>query len=325
SFVRPYLYGVQFKKPADLKYRFNWTSPIGVSYTDPNEVYVGGNVLFKSTDGGKHWTPISPDLTRNDKTKQLTSGGSIEYDISGAETFGNILSFSISPLDAKIIWAGTDDGVVQVTRDGGEHWSNVTSSISSLPEWGRLQQIEASPNDPATAYAAVDFHEVDNNKPYVFKTHDFGKTWTSIAQGLPQDDPARVVREDPNQKGYLVVGTDTALFFSSDDGSHWTQIKSNFPTTAVYDIKFIKKSHDLVVATHGRGLFVLDDISPLEEKGAELAGSEFHLFGSLPAVNWHNWNKHGFSSGGFVARNPATAAVITYYLPAEITASPDLG
>jgi len=323
SSIRPYLHGVQLKKPADLKYRFNWTSPIGVSLTDANEVYVGGNVLFKSTDGGAHWTPISPDLTRNDKTKQETSGGTIEYDISGAETFGCILAFSISPLDPKIIWVGTDDGVVQVTRDGGANWTNVTSSIPELPQWGRLQQIEASPNDPATAYIAVDFHELDNNKPYVFKTHDYGKIWTAIMHGLPEEDPARVIREDPNQKGFLVVGTDTGLFYSSDDGSHWTALKSNFPTVPIYDIKFIKKNHDLVVATHGRGLFILDDISPLEESGAQVARSDFHLYGGVPGTNWHNWNKHGFSSGGYVAPNPSNGATITYYLPSEIKVTPE--
>ena len=324
SSIRPYLEGVQLKKPADLKYRFNWTSPIAVSYTDPNEVYIGGNVLFKSTDGGAHWTPISPDLTRNDKSKQETSGGSIEYDISGAETFGCILAFSISPLDPKIIWVGTDDGVVQVTKDGGATWSNVTGNMPNLPQWGRIQQIEASPSDPATAYVAVDFHEVDNNKPYVFKTHDSGKTWTAINAGLPEDSPARVVREDPNQKGFLALGTDTSVYYSSDDGAHWTQIKSNFPTVPIYDIKFIKQTHDLVVATHGRGLFILDDIAPLEESGAELARSDFHLYSGLPGVNWHNWNKHGFSPGGYSAPNPPNGAVITYYLPLEMKVTPEL-
>lgn len=324
SSIRPYLEGVQLKKPADLKYRFNWTSPIAVSYTDPNEVYIGGNVLFKSTDGGAHWTPISPDLTRNDKSKQETSGGSIEFDISGAETFGCILAFSISPLDPKIIWVGTDDGVVQITKDGGATWSNVAGNMPNLPQWGRIQQIEASPSDPATAYVAVDFHEVDNNKPYVFKTHDSGKTWTAINAGLPEDSPARVVREDPNQKGFLALGTDTSVYYSSDDGAHWTQIKSNFPTVPIYDIKFIKQTHDLVVATHGRGLFILDDIAPLEESGAELARSDFHLYSGLPGVNWHNWNKHGFSPGGYSAPNPPNGAVITYYLPQEMKVTPEL-
>jgi photosystem II stability/assembly factor-like uncharacterized protein len=322
SSIRPYVEGVSRRRPADLKYRFNWTSPIAVAYDNPNEVYLGGNVLFKSTDGGAHWTPISPDLTRNDKAKQETSGGSIEYDISGAETFDCILSFSISPLDPKIIWVGTDDGVVQMTRDGGANWTNVTGSIPNLPQWGRIQQIEASPNDPNTAYVAVDFHEVDNNKPYVFKTHDAGKTWTAIMQGLPEEDPARVIRENPNQKGFLVVGTDTGLFYSGDDGSHWTALKSNFPTVPIYDIKFVKKTHDMVVATHGRGLFILDNILPLEESNGQIARSDFHLFPSLPAVNWHNWNKRG-GAAGFVAPNPASGAVITYYLPTEIKPTPE--
>jgi photosystem II stability/assembly factor-like uncharacterized protein len=323
NFVRPYLQGVQSMKPSDLKYRFNWTSPIAVSMTDPNEVYLGGNVLFRSTDGGKGWKPISPDLTRNDKTKQQSSGGPIWLDLSGAETVGAILSISISPVDPKTIWVGTDDGVVQVTRDGGQNWMNATANIPNLPQWGRLQQIEASPSDASSAYVAVDFHEVENNKPYAFKTHDGGKTWTSIAAGLPQDDPARVVREDPNRKGFLVLGTDTSLFYSSDEGAHWTQIKSNFPTVPIYDIKFIKKTHDLVVATHGRGLFVLDDITPLEESGAELARTDFHLFPVASAVNWHNWNKHGFASGGYVAPNPLNGAVITYWLPKEIKENAD--
>jgi photosystem II stability/assembly factor-like uncharacterized protein len=324
SFLRPYLFGVQSMKPSDLKYRFNWTSPIAVSYSDPNEVYLGGNVLFRSTDQGEHWTAISPDLTRNDKSKQISSGGPIYLDLSGAESFDAILSISISPVDPKTIWVGTDDGVVQVTRDGGEHWSNVTAAIPNLPEWGRLQQIEASPHDANTAYIAVDFHELDNNKPYAFKTHDGGKTWTSISQGLPADDPARVIREDPNRRGFLVLGTDAGLFYSADDGAHWTAFRSNFPTASIYDIKFIKKMHDLVVATHGRGLFVLDNITPLEESGGDFAKSEFHLFPIAPAVNWHAWNKHGFSSGGFSAPNPPTGAVISYYLPAELKVTPQM-
>lgn len=323
-FVRPYLKGAQSMKPADLKYRFNWTSPIAVSHTDPNEVYLGGNVLFRSTDGGAHWTPISPDLTRNDKSKQISSGGPIELDLSGAENFDTLLSISISPVDPKTIWVGSDDGLVQVTRDGGQHWSNVTGNIHDLPQWGRIQQIDAARSDADTAYVAVDFHEVENNKPYVFKTHDGGKTWTSISQGLPADDPARVVREDPNRKGFLVLGTDTGLFYSADDGSHWTQIKSNFPTVPIYDLKFVKQSHDLVVATHGRGLFVLDDITPLEESGAELAKSGFHLYPIAPATNWHIWNKHGFASGGYVAPNPPNGASISYFLPQEIKVAPEM-
>src|SRR5262249_16324597 len=242
------------------------------------------------------------------------------------ETVGGILSMALSPVDSKTIWVGTDDGVVQVTRDGGKNWTNVTAAMTGLPQWGRIQQIEASPSDADSAYVAVDFHEVDNNKPYVFKTHDGGKTWTSIAQGLPGDDPARVVRESPNHKGFLVLGTDTSLFHSNDDGAHWTPLKSNFPTAPVYDLKFIKKTHDLVVATHGRGLFVMDDITPLEETGVELAKSEFHVYPVQSAVNWHFWNRRsGFTQSGFVTPNPLPGAVIPYSLRAEIKPNPERG
>ncbi|HYJ47652.1 MAG TPA: hypothetical protein VEV81_13640, partial [Pyrinomonadaceae bacterium] len=319
--LRPYLQGVGALKPADLKYRFNWTSPIAVSATNPEEIYLGGNVLFKSTDGGAHWTPISPDLTRNDKAKQESSGGPVELDMSGAETFDTILSFVISPVDPKVIWVGTDDGLVQMTRDGGGHWANVSANIKGLPEWGRLQQIEASPFSAGTAYVAVDFHEVDNDKPYVFKTTDFGASWTPISQGLPMDQPAKVIREDPNRRGFLVVGTETGLFYSADDGAKWTPIKSNFPTVPVYDIKFVKKSRDLVVATHGRGLFVLDNITPLEEMNNGVGG--FQLFSAQAATHWLMWNKRGFSMGGYSAPNPPRGASIDYYLPAELKATPE--
>jgi photosystem II stability/assembly factor-like uncharacterized protein len=322
--LRPYLQGVEALKPADLKYRFNWTSPIAVSATDPNEIYLGGNVLFKSTDGGAHWTPISPDLTRNDKSKQESSGGAVELDLSGAETFDTILSICISPVDPKVIWVGTDDGNVQVTRDGGAHWTNAAANVRGLPQWGRLQQVEASPISADTAYIAVDFHEVDNDKPYVFKTHDFGQTWTSISAGLPEDQPVKVVREDPNRKGFLVAGTETGLFYSTDDGAKWTPLRSNFPTVPVYDVKFVKKSHDLLVATHGRGLFVLDNITPLEEWNTQtVAAGGFQLFSVPPANNWQMWGRRGFSMGGYSAPNPPRGATIDYYLPSEIRPTPE--
>jgi photosystem II stability/assembly factor-like uncharacterized protein len=313
DFMRPYLQGVTDLAPKDLKYRFNWTSPIAVAPNDWKTVYLGGNVLFKSTDAGKNWTPISPDLTRNDKSKQLPSGGPVELDMSGAETFDAILSLAVSVSDPNVIWVGTDDGVVQVTRDGGKSWANVTPA--RVPEWGRVQQIEVSPFAPGTAYVALDYHQVENNKPYVFKTHDFGKTWISIANGLPGNDPARVLRENPNKRGMLVLGTDTGLFYSYDDGEHWTPLKSNFPTAPIYDIKFHKSSHDLVVATHGRGLFVLDDITPLEE-GLQQA-SDLHLYSSQPGVKWRMWpgEKHGFSArGDYSAPNPPNGVVISYSL-----------
>ncbi|MBZ5570213.1 MAG: hypothetical protein LAN64_20530 [Acidobacteriia bacterium] len=319
DFMRPYLHGVTDMAPKDLRYRFNWTSPIAAAPNDWKTVYLGGNVLFQSTDAGKTWNPISPDLTRNDKSKQLASGGPVELDMSGAETFDTILSMALSPSDANVIWVGTDDGLVQVTRDGGKTWSNVTPP--KVPEWGRVQQIEVSPFAPGTAYVALDYHQVENNKPYVFKTHDFGKTWTSIASGLPGDDPARVVRENPNQKGMLVLGTDAGLFYSYDEGGRWTAMKGNFPAAPIYDIKFHQANHDLIVATHGRGLFVLDDITPLEETTAQVLGKEFHLYSSQPGVKWRMraGEKHGFSArGDFSAPNPPTGVIISYYLAKAI-------
>jgi photosystem II stability/assembly factor-like uncharacterized protein len=319
EYVRPYLHGVTDMAPKDLKYRFNWTAPIAVAPDDPHTVYLGGNVLFRSPDGGRNWAPISPDLTRNDTSKQLPSGGPIELDMSGAETFDTILSLAISAQDPNVIWVGTDDGLVQLTRDGGKSWANVTPP--NVPEWGRAQQIEVSPFDPGTAYVALDDHEVDNDEPYVYRTHDFGKSWASIAAGLPAGDPARVVREDPNHRGLLVLGTDAGLFYSYDEGGHWVAMKGNFPTAPIYDIKFNKPTHDLIVATHGRGLFVLDDITPLEETTPQTLGEEFHLYSSQPGINWRMWpgQKHGDSTlNDFKAPNPPRGVVISYYLAKAI-------
>ncbi|MDE3155193.1 MAG: hypothetical protein KGN76_08820 [Acidobacteriota bacterium] len=312
--IRPYLPGVEEQAAADLKYRFGWTSPIEVSATDANTVYIGGDVLFKSTDGGLHWQPISPDLTRNDKAKQQTPGGMIEKDISGAETYDTILSFAVSRKDPNTIWVGTDDGLVQVTRDGGAHWTNVTGNMHGLPEWGRVQQIEVSPFDPATCYVAVDFHETDDNHPYVYKTHDYGKTWTSISAGLPAGQPARVVREDPNHKGFLVAGTDTGLFFSRDDGADWQPLKGNLPTVTVYDVQFVAPEHSLMVATHGRGLFVLDNITPLEDEPPAVLSSPLHVFPSLPAYLLNLPFRRLPSASTFTTPNPPTGVMIDYYL-----------
>ncbi|MCL5028832.1 MAG: hypothetical protein M1480_07405 [Bacteroidetes bacterium] len=320
--IRPYLFDASDKKPADLKYRFNWTTPIAVSYHDANEVYLGANVLFKTTDGGETWKVISPDLTRNDKTKQQISGGPINNDISGAETYGTIISISISPQDSKVIWIGTDDGQVQYTKDGGEHWTNVTNNIPHLPEWGKIYQIDVSPFSPSACYIIDDRHMLDDRKPYVYRTEDYGKTWTLITKGLPEDEPAHVVREDPNKKGFLFLGTETSLYFSTDNGSNWTKMKSNFPTAPVFDLKFVKQTHDLVIATHGRGIFVLDNITPLENFDKKVEENEFTFFGIQPVYQLYTWWKGGFNEPGkYSAPNPPGGAVINYYLKSEIKPS----
>ncbi len=318
--IRPYLDGVEEVKPADLKYRFNWTSPIAVSETNADEAYLGGDVVFKTTDGGRNWAPISGDLTRNDKSKQEVAGGPVQHDISGAESYDTILTITLAPTDPKVIWVGTDDGLVQVTRDGGKNWSNV--SVSGAPEWARVYQVGVSPFDAGTAYLTYDAHELDNPKPYVYKTSDYGKTWTSISAGLPDDYCAHVIREDPNQRGFLVLGTDTGLFFSQDAGEHWQPLKSNFPTVPVYDLKFAKATHDLVVATHGRGIFVLDNIRPVELLTAKMQDSDFQLVSTAPGTLFHHYR--GSGGGGFGASpdysapNAPEGVVIDYYLKKEI-------
>jgi photosystem II stability/assembly factor-like uncharacterized protein len=319
SFVRPYLATTEQMRPAELKYRFNWTTPIAVSVRDANTVYVGGNVVFGSTDGGKQWTPISEDLTRDDKTKQESSGGDIEYDISGAETYDTILTVNLAPSDEKVLWVGTDDGLVQVTRDGGKTWQEVSRNIPRAPAWARVYQIGVSSSDPGTAIVALDAHELDDRHAYVYQTTDFGRTWKSIGAGLPEV-PVIVVREDPGRKGFLVAGTMAGLFFSPDGGRQWEKLKSNFPTSPVFDVKFVEG--DLVVATHGRGIFVLDGVRTLEELGSS-RGKDFSLFPPSPGTEWHMWNSRGFSAAGYTAPNPPNGVAIDYFLSKETEATPE--
>lgn len=319
--IRPYLEGVEELKPSDLKYRFNWTTPIAVSATDANEIYLGGNVVFKSTDGGKNWTAISGDLTRNDKSKQDVAGGPVQHDISGAESYDTILCITLAPTDPKVIWVGSDDGLVHVTRDGGKNWTNTTPNISGAPEWARVYQIGVSPFDAGTAYVSYDAHELGDRHAYVYKTSDYGSTWQKITNGLP-DAPVYVLREDPNQRGFLVLGNDSGLFYSADDGGHWQALKANFPTVPVYDLKFKKATRDLMVATHGRGLFVLDDIRPLEELNAQVEASDFHLFSPAPGTAFHHW-RMGEGFGGYAAPNAPEGVLLDYFLKSKLEASPE--
>lgn len=313
--IRPYLYDAPDMPPSRLKYRFNWTTPIAVSLTNENEVFLGANVLFKTDDGGQHWDVIGPDLTRNDKSKQIPSGGKVNLDISGAENYDTILSIAISPLDSNVIWVGTDDGLVQVTRDGGKSWDEVAKNVSHLPEWGRVYQVAPSPIDNGGCYIAVDRHELDDNKPYVFKTADYGKSWTSISTGLPADDPVHVVREDPNRKGFLVAGTDAGMYYSTDNGREWNQFRTNFPSVSVYDLKFVKQTHDLIAATHGRGIFIMDNISNLEQLNEAEESDAFHLSAAIPSYAYHVWGKDAFNDlSTYSAPNPPHGVIIDYYL-----------
>ncbi len=306
--------------------RFNWTTPFEVDPDNANIVYLGANRLYKTTNGGHDWTAISPDLTRNDRSKQQASGGPVDLDMTGAETADTILSISLSPTDKNTIWVGTDDGYVQVTHDGGKTWANVSNNIPNLPPWGRLQQIEVSPFDPNTCYVAYDRHMMDDNAPYVFKTHDGGQTWTLINAGLPADYNAKVVREDPNQKGLLVLGTSYGLYRSDDDGATWTQIHDGLPVATVYDLKFVKPTHSLIVGTHGRGIFVLDNITPWEETAQPaVASAPFTLFPILDAYRYQRGfgGGNGLGADAFAVRvpDPPQGAVIQYNLAQAVRAA----
>jgi photosystem II stability/assembly factor-like uncharacterized protein len=313
-YVQPYLLGVEDLPPSELKYRFNWTSPIAVSASDAQEVYLGGNVVFRSKDSGEHWEVASPDLTRNDKSKQVASGGPINLDLSGAETYDTLLSITIADRDPATIWTGSDDGLVHVTRDGGKMWKNVTPK--GAPAWARVYQVGVSPFDAGTAYAPFDAHELDDDRAYAWKTTDGGSSWTSIAAGLPDDEPVYVIREDPSKRGFLVAGTGAGVYVSRDAGGRWEKLHADMPTVAVFDVKFVRG--DLVIATHGRGLFVFDAISPLEEATPEIEAADFHLFDTRPGVLYHVWNRGGFSRDSGAAPNPPSGVRVDYSLKSEI-------
>ena len=296
---------------AEQKYRYTWTSPILFSPHDPNVLYQAAQVLFRSADAGHSWTAISPDLTRNDKAKQRDSGGPITKDQASIEFYDVIFSVAESPKLAGVIWAGTDDGLVQITRDVGKTWTNVTPK--EVPEWALVSLIEASPFDVGTAYVAVDAHKLDNFHPYIFKTSDFGKTWTKLAAGLPDNSYVHAVREDPKRKGLLYAGTETGVWVSFDDGAHWQTLQLNLPTTPVHDL--IVHGDDLAVATHGRAFWVLDDLSPLRQMSASIAGEDAHLF--TPAGATRTRRGHFRPRRYPIGENPPEGAILYYWVKQE--------
>lgn len=315
-FIRPY-WPIAHEMGTDkLKYRFNLSTPVAVSRSDSNVAYVGTSVVFKTTDGGVHWDAISPDLTQNDKSKQQIGGGPIEPEISGSENYDTILSVSIAPTDPNVLWVGTDDGLVWVTRDDGKHWSNVRPHLQGTPDWSRVYQVGVSPFDPGTAYIAMNADRMDDTHIYVYRTHDFGKTWTSITTGLPEDAPGHVVREDPNKKGLLMVGTDRGVYYSLNDGDNWYPANKDFPTTPVWDLHFVKTAHAAVLATHGRGIFVFDNLRPIEEM--DPTGSNgLYVFTPSPGILYHlqRWGEPTIPY--YSVPNVAPGVDITYVLSGQ--------
>jgi photosystem II stability/assembly factor-like uncharacterized protein len=317
-------------RPADMTYRWNWTFPIAISPHDHTRVYIGSQVVHATRDGGASWAVISPDLTRHDTTHQQSSGGVTTDNLM---TFDGATLFALaeSPVQAGVIWAGSNDGLVHLTRDGGASWVDVTASISKLPPWGKISNIEPSRFDAATAYVAADLHELDDLDPYVFKTSDFGKTWKRISDGLPRSPLAfaHVVREDPERRGMLYVGTENGLYVTFDDGDHWVPLQTNLPHAPISWLTVQPHFHDLVVATYGRGCWILDDVSPLEQlpAGGITAGAGATLFAPRPAYRFRA--QQGVASAPNSAVEVDTVpygAVLTYYLPpalADTSAAPD--
>ena len=298
--------------PKDLKHRFQWTAPITVSRFDPHALYFGAEVLYRSTNGGGSWTQISPDLTRNDKSKQEGSGGPLTKDNTSIETYDTIFDVAESPLDKNMLWVGADDGLVHLTRDGGANWADVTPK--ALPEWATVQVIEPDAHDAGTAYMAADRHRLDDPKPYIFRTTDFGQTWAQITDGIPADAYVHVVRADPMRKGLLYAGTELGLYISYDDGAHWRPFQLNLPISPVHDL--VIHGSSLAVATHGRAFWVLDDLGPVRQWSPDVEASKAHLFMPAPA----NHTTFGGRGGNTLENgaNPPGGAVISYWLSPQV-------
>ena len=300
-------------------FRFNWSSPILLSPHNPHTVYFGGNHLFKSLNRGDNWTIISPDLSKNDKSKQQPSGG-LTPDNTAAETHGTLITISESPVTPGVIWIGTDDGNVQLTRNGGERWENLSMNIPDVPSELWVSRIIASHADERTAFLTIDGHRSDNFQPWVFKTTDYGTTWTNIGSSLPDGHSIYVIKQDPKNPDLLFVGSEFDIFASTDAGNTWFSILKNMPNVAFHDLVIHPRDGDLIAATHGRALWIMDDITPLQQFTEEVRRSDAFLFESRPAVQWRNISR-GFGNwrGDFFFRgeNPPSGANIHYYLKSE--------
>jgi photosystem II stability/assembly factor-like uncharacterized protein len=302
--------------PADLKYRFVWTMPLTISPHDHNKVYVGSQHVHQTTDGGQSWQVISPDLTLNDKSRQQSSGG-LTPDNIGVEYAGVVFAIAESPLEKGLIWAGTNDGLVQLTRDGGKGWANVTANIPGLPVWGTISNIEPSRYAAGTAYLTVDLHQVNNRDPFVYKTSDYGKTWKAITNGIPRSmlSYAHCVREDPKRRGLLYLGTENGVYVTFDDGDNWHPLQNNLPHAPVYWLTVQEEFNDLVIATYGRGFWILDDISPLQQMTPQVQAAEAQLLPIRPAWRFRDiTDPVSLPDDPTTGDNPDYGATVNYYL-----------
>ncbi len=298
----------------DLKYRFQWNFPIFFSSKEPYDLYAAGNVLFRSTDHGQSWTAISPDLTRNDSTKLGPSGGPITKDNTSVEYYCTIFSACEANNDPNVIWTGSDDGLIHVTRDKGKTWKNVTPPRSIMPEWIMINSIEPHPSNPGGAYVAATMYKSDDFQPYLYKTEDYGVTWSRINQGIPDDEFTRVIRADPDRPGLLFAGTEKGIHVSFDNGSSWTSFQQNLPQVPITDMRI--KNGDLVVATQGRSLWVLDNLSPLSSVEGNKLSKENRLY---PVRDNHLLS--GGKGGKTAGKNPPSGVVFRYELAGKVDSS----
>ncbi len=324
-FIRPYdSFPGSFLGPFDLSkaaYRFNWDSPIAFAPWDGHVAWFGGNVVFQSTDRGETWRPISPDLTRNITEHQLPSGGPLAKDVSGAEYSDTILYIEGSSIDQGEIWVGTDDGFVQLTRDGGSHWQNVTPR--GAPQFARFETVAPSPLVAGTAYAVADNHRMGDYAPYVYVTHDYGAHWTKIVDGLPGDQYARTIRPDTRNPYLLYAGTENGLWISLDNGAHWQDFRINLPSVSVRDIRIQSEFNDLVIATHGRDVWILDDLDSVQQLGnAQRAGAM--LFAPRMAYEYHYHSNDPGIYTQFAGDNPPKGAIVDFYQTAPQKKAPSL-
>jgi photosystem II stability/assembly factor-like uncharacterized protein len=299
-----------------MRYRFQWNFPILFSPHDPNVLYTGGNQVFKTTNEGQTWTAISGDLTRNDKSKQGPSGGPITKDNTSVEYYCTIFTLAESPVTKGVMWTGSDDGLVHVTRDSHAAkptWENVTKNIPGLPEWVQINSIEASPHDAATAYFAATLYKADDFRPYLYKTNDYGKTWKKITTGIPDNAFTRVIREDPNRRGLLYAGTETGMYISFNDGESWQSFQLNLPVVPITDLAVHKRDKDLVIATQGRSFWILDDLTVLHQWKDTVAAADVHLFKPEESYRMPGGSFRGGGAAS-IGENPPAGATIWFYL-----------
>jgi photosystem II stability/assembly factor-like uncharacterized protein len=309
----------------EKRYRFQWNSPIVISAFNSNTIYYAGNFVFKSTNRGDAWTKISPDLTTNVDRNTLPIMGKVpdrntrsRHD--GVQQYPTITTISESPVNQNVLWAGTDDGNLQVTKDGGANWKNVVDKVPGVPKGTYVSRVVASRQNDATAYATFDGHRMGDFKVYVYMTTDYGESWKNITSNLPQNNGiANVIREHPRNPNLLFVGTEYGAFVSFDRGGSWIKLKLNLPTVPVDDILIHPRENDLIFGTHGRSIWIMDDITPLEQMNDTVLNSDVFLFDMRPGIMWRTWNNKSLTSDkAFYGQNPPNGAIINFYLKAPL-------